>query len=212
MRAFLSRTALLGLILFVAAAMTPKVAVDDVRVGTVTRVKPTAIAIQDAQPRVLAQGSPIFRNDIISTGLGARVQMRMIDDTVLTLSGRSQFVVQQYEFGAGKGNAAVRLLSGSLRAVSGRIAKLDVNAFKVVTDVATIGVRGTDFWIGPFHGVTHVELQDDSAIFVENRAGRVEIKRAGWGTFIKSADSAPTAPEFWPKWMNDRVKESMSFD
>ena len=58
----------LVLIVLFSTAMVSKPDVDDVRAGTVTRILSSAIAIQDARPRVLKVGSPIFINDIISTG------------------------------------------------------------------------------------------------------------------------------------------------
>ncbi len=187
-------------------------AVEDTEAGRVTRIKASAIAIQDALPRVLAVGSRIFINDIISTGLGSRLEIKMIDDTVLTLSARTQFVVMEYRFKDDKGSAALRLLSGSLLVASGKLAALDARGFKLITDVATIGVRGTEFWVGPLGKFSHVQLLRGKGLYVENKMGRVEIRREGWGTFIESAEAAPTKPEFWPQAMNDMVAESMSFD
>ena len=53
--------------------------------------------------------------------------------------------------------------------------------------------------------------QHGGGVTVENAGGRVEVTRPGWGTFIKDANTKPTKPEFWPKWMNDTVKDSMAF-
>ncbi|MAF46718.1 MAG: FecR family protein [Rhodospirillales bacterium] len=201
----------LVLIVLFSTAMVSKPDVDDVRAGTVTRILSSAIAIQDARPRVLKVGSPIFINDIISTGPDSRLEIKMIDDTVLTLSSRTQFVVMRYQFDGKGGDALLRLISGTFRAVTGKLAKLEKRPFKVVTNVATIGVRGTDFWVGAFKKVPHVQLLGGGGVYVENGAGRVEIVRAGWGTFIKDANTAPTAPEFWPPQMNKMVNQSMSF-
>ncbi len=203
------RNIIVALLLVLAPAAQ---AVEDTQAGRVTRIKPSAIAIQDAMPRKLAVGSPIFINDIISTGLGSRLEIKMIDDTVLTLGERTQFVVLEYRFKDQNGSAALRLLSGSLKAASGKLAALDARNFKLITDVATIGVRGTVFWVGPFAKVPHVQLLSGKGVYVENKMGRVEIRREGWGTFIQNAETAPTKPEYWPKAMNDMVNKSMSFD
>jgi hypothetical protein len=202
---------LLLIVMLTAAAMPKKSSVDDTKAGVVTRIQSSAIAIQDAAPRILEVGSSIFINDIVSTGKDARVEIRMIDDTVITLSARTQFVVMQYQFDGRDGDALLRLITGTFRAVTGKIAKLENRPFMVATNVATIGVRGTEFWVGAFHQVPHVELIGGGGIFVENEGGRVDVRRPGWGTFIKDAKTKPTKPEFWPKWMNDAVKDSMSF-
>ncbi len=211
MGAILNRISILVLTVLFSTAMVSKSDVDDTKVGTVTRIVSSVVAVQDAQPRTLKVGSPIFINDIISTGPKSRVEIKMIDDTVLTLSSRTQFFVMQYRFKDNEGDALLRLISGTFRAVTGKLAKLENRPFKVVTHVATIGVRGTDFWVGDFKSIPHVQLLGGGGIFVENSAGRVVIVRDGWGTFIKNENTAPTAPEFWPKKMNDMVNESISF-
>jgi hypothetical protein len=43
------------------------------------------------------------------------------------------------------------------------------------TEVATIGVRGTEFWGGLLDGVHQFALLSGNAIIVENKAGRVEM-------------------------------------
>ena len=130
--AFRILSLLLTVMLTAAMDSNPQ-AVDDTRAGVVTRIQSSAIAIQDAAPRVLAVGSSIFINDIVSTGADARVDIRMIDDTVITLSARTQFVVMQYQFDGDQGDALLRLITGTFRAVTGKIAKLEGRPFKVVT-------------------------------------------------------------------------------
>jgi len=205
------RTLPLLVVMIFTAAMVSKPGVDDTKVGTVTRIQSSAIAIQDAQPRILEVGSSIFINDIVSTGKDSRVEIRMIDDTVITLSARTQFVVMQYQFDGQDGDALLRLISGTFRAVTGKIAKLENRPFRVATNVATIGVRGTEFWVGAFHQVPHVEFIGGGGVYVANQGGHVDIRRKGWGTFIMDAKTKPTKPEFRPKWMNDAVGDSMAF-
>ncbi|MBT7488400.1 MAG: hypothetical protein HN673_18710, partial [Rhodospirillales bacterium] len=104
-------------VMFTAAMVSKPQFVDDTKAGVVTRIQSSAIAIQDAAPRVLQVGSSIFINDIVSTGKDARIEIRMIDDTVITLSARTQFVVMQYQFDGDQGDALLRLITGTFRAV-----------------------------------------------------------------------------------------------
>jgi hypothetical protein len=53
--------------------------------GKVTRMQAPVLAVQDALPRVLKVGDPIFIGDVISTGKGARIEVEMTDDGILTL-------------------------------------------------------------------------------------------------------------------------------
>lgn len=178
--------------------------------GTVTRLKGSAVAMQDALPRVLKVGDKILRGDVISTGTGARLEMKMLDDAVMTLGEKTIFVVIDY-ITQGEPNAAMRLLQGAFSAVSGDMMKTAGARFTVETEAATIGIRGTTFWGGMLDGVFEVALLDGKAVIVENKAGRVVIDRVGEGTAIRAADVAPTPPKKWGQGKLDRAIATVTF-
>ena len=180
--------------------------------GTVTRLKLSAIAVQDAVPRQLMVGSPIYVGDVISTSPKARLEIRMIDDAVMRLGERAVFIVIYYIYMGDEGNAATRLLSGALRSITGKIAKLEGKPFKVYSEFGTVGIRGTDFWAGYLHGEFHVGLLGGAGVYVENEAGRVELTSIGDGTKIKKRGEAPGPPEPWAKDMLNMSEELVSFD
>ena len=180
--------------------------------GMVTRLKARVVAVQDALPRPLMVGSPVYVGDVISTGADARVEVRMIDDGVVTLGERTVFVIIDYVFKGNQGNAALRLLSGAVRAVTGGIGKLENRPFMVLSEVATVGIRGTDFFAGFIHDEFHVGLLGGAGIYVENTAGSVELTKIGDGTKVTSPGTAPTKPEPWPKPMLDMTFEAVSFE
>ncbi len=179
--------------------------------GTVTRLKGSAVAMQDALPRVLKVGDKILRGDVISTGTGARLEMKMLDEAVMTLGEKTIFVVIDYITGGAEPNAAMRLLQGAFSAVSGDMMKVAGARFTVETEAATIGIRGTTFWGGMLDGVFEVALLDGKAVIVENKAGRVVIDRVGEGTAIGAADVAPTAPKKWGQGKVDRAIATVAF-
>lgn len=180
--------------------------------GTVTKIKASVIAVQDALPRPLMVGSPVYVGDVISTGTDARIEVRMIDDGVITLGERTVFVIIDYVFKGSLGNAALRLLSGAVEAVTGGIGKLENRPFMVSTELATVGIRGTDFFVGFIHDELHVGLLGGAGVYVENPAGRVEITKIGDGTKITSLGTAPTEPAPWPKSMLEMTAEAVSFE
>ena len=208
------RAALCALVVvLVAAPLRPAPAQAEEQVaGTVVRLKGLAVAMQDAMPRVLAVGSQVLVGDVISTGKGARLEVRMLDDSVLTLGARTVFDIIDYVYKESYGNAALRVLSGSFRVVTGKIAKLAGQPFQVAGEVATIGIRGTDFWGGPLDGVFQVVLLGAGTIVITNRAGSVEISEVGNGTKIESADVAPTPPKVWHRTKITRAARSVAFD
>jgi len=179
--------------------------------GEVLRLQGAAVAMQDAFPRPLKIGDKIMRGDVISTGKDARIEIRMIDDAVMTLGERTVFVVIDYITTGEEPNAAVRLLEGAFKAVSGDLVKTANASFVVETPLATIGIRGTTFWGGSLDGVFEVALLDGKGIYVETKTGRVELTTVGQGTAIRSADIAPTAPEAWGAGKVQRAVDTVTF-
>ncbi len=206
---FFRRFAMIGLSLLLLAPGSFAIAAEDVA-GTVTRLKGSAVAMQDALPRALKVGDKILRGDVISTGAGARLEMKMLDEAVMTLGEKTIFVVIDY-IAQGEPNAAVRLLQGAFSAVSGDMMKIAGARFTVETETATIGIRGTTFWGGTLDGVFEVALLAGPAVIVENKAGRVVIGKVGEGTTIGAADVAPTPPKAWGQGKLGRAIATVAF-
>ncbi len=201
--------ALFGGALFGGAARAQG-AVGDIA-GRIVRLKGAASAMQDAQPRVLKESDAIFRGDVISTGRGARLEMKMLDDAVMTLGEKTVFVVIDYVAGGAGPNAATRLIEGAFAASAGTIAKAPNGTMRVETDVATIGIRGTTVWGGMIDGDFQVALLSPGRIVVENRAGRTELTQNGDGTLIKGPSIAPSAPRAWGAEKQARAKATVAF-
>ncbi len=185
--------ACLAVILLTAAAQQP----DDEAVGTVVKIKGAAFAMQDAIPRKLDAKSTIFIGDVISTGKGSRLAIKMIDDAHFNLGERAVFVVEEYFLKATEGKGVTNLLQGAVAVVSGKLASLDQKPFILKTPVATIGVRGTTFWGGQLDGDYQFALLDGAGIVVENKAGTVAITKVGDGVIVKDDKSLPPQSKTW---------------
>ena len=178
--------------------------------GTVARLRGSAIAMQDAVPRILEPDSPVYIGDVLSTGPGARLEIRMIDDGIFTMGERTTFMVIEYTFGGGNPNGLLRLLSGAVSAASGRLAKMAGARFTMEADSATIGIRGTNFWAGELDGIFQVGLWS-GAVVVENRAGQVEINQPNFGTRVADQETPPVEPRPWSKTKIQRAQALTSF-
>jgi len=181
----------------VARAATAPETPDEAVAGKVVKMKGSALAIQDAVPRVLALGSEIFTGDVISTGKGARLEMHMVDGTEMTLGERTQFVVVDFVFRDKDSNAVLRILEGAFKATSGKIMQTADASMVVETPTATIGIRGTTFWGGVLDEDFEVALLAGKGVYVETKAGRVELDTVGDGTKVLGGDKAPTKPKSW---------------
>lgn len=180
--------------------------------GKVIRLQNSAIAIQDAMPRVLAVGSEILVGDVISTGKKARIEIQMLDESVMTLSERTNFVIVDFIFKPTEGNAAFRLLEGAFKAASGELVKLTGATMTVETRTATIGIRGTEVWGGALADDFEVALLSGKSVYVETRNGRVELNKAGEGTVVNDLNKPPGKPKIWGKPKVERALATVTFD
>ena len=86
------------------------------------------------------------RTDTVTTGTGASVRIVLSDNSVLDLDADSEILLSDYSFSTSEpeGNTSqVDVLAGTLRYVSGRIAKGDPENVSFTAGNSTIGVRGT---------------------------------------------------------------------
>jgi hypothetical protein len=177
----------------------------------VARIEGTAFAMQDAQPRVLAVGSTIFENDVISTGRKSRLRLTMIDKGSFTLGEQAMFIVLEYIAKAGQENATARLLSGAVNLVSGTIASAKGGSLRIESETASIGIRGTMAWGGIIDEVSQVAYFKGKSVTVENAGGKVELTRAGYGTRIAGPGVAPSPPKKWGKGKIKRAAAMTAF-
>lgn len=186
-------TALAAIVLL--AVTVPAVAQDSVRIGTVSRIKGQVVAVRGEKRVPLAVGGAVFRDDVLKTGLLGRVEVTLNDETVLTLTDRTTLTVENYDFPGPDSRARFNLRLGAIRAVSGAIAEKNPEGFVVTTPVATIGIRGTDFWAGTLEAAFNVVLISGKGVYVENARGRVELTQAGQGTVIEVPGVRPPEPD-----------------
>ena len=88
----------------------------------------------------------LSRDDTVTTAPGASVKIVLSDNSVLDLDGGSEILISDYSFDPSEPEAntsKVDILAGTLRYVSGRIAKDDPENISFTAGNSTIGVRGT---------------------------------------------------------------------
>ena len=93
----------------------------------------------------MGRGTPIYRNDVVTTGTGSFVILELDDGTEMTLRPNSVFRIDDYAGGEGEERMRLNLFQGGLRTITGDVAGRAPDAFELRTPVASIGVLGTDF-------------------------------------------------------------------
>lgn len=168
------------------------------RVGEVVRVVGVVSVQRQAQSFVPFAGVGICRGDRVRTGPGSIAELRLRDGTLLTVGKDSEFVIRDFRIYRDQPNVALfDLVQGAFRSVTGLITQR-AHRYEVRTSVATIGVRGTDFWGG--FGLTEqgldVVMLDGHGVYVKTETGTVELDKPGLGTTVLPS-AAPTAAKTW---------------
>lgn len=117
-------------------------------IGMVVGSEGNPQAMAPAGPaRHLAVKSAVFAHDVITTGAGARLQIMLNDDSLLSLGENSELVLDEYTYDPARrdnNSLGMRIVRGITRVVTGRITEINPDRFKVKTSRATIGIRGCE--------------------------------------------------------------------
>jgi len=190
----------------IAALTAPALAADPI--GKVDRVQGDATGTNSATPAPLSTGADIFLNEIVATGADARLALGFADGTELTLGENAKVTIDTFVYqpaGASQLHAAV---AGAFRYISGKLAPGATRDASVTTPIATIGVRGTDFWGGPIDGQFGVVLLEGS-VTVTTPSGTASLLEAGQGVNINGA--AMSGVTTWPDDKRNRALATVAF-
>ncbi len=141
-------------------------------IGNIMAIKGSANVKRAETSLNATNGMVLLEGDEIVTNKKSRVQVILKDDTVVTIGANSTFSFLEFEFNKSKeSKISMKASRGFFRSVTGKIAKVAPERFKVVTLTATIGIRGTDFSgeitpdkeiIKCYEGTIFVEFDGDS--------------------------------------------------
>jgi hypothetical protein len=158
-----------------------------------------------SQRRRLVEGGSVYPGDTVETARGSQAVLAFRDDTRVTLGSQTRFRLDNFVYddkNAGEGRFLASILRGSVRALTGLIAKSNTRNVGFSTATATIGIRGTGFDVtctGPCAG----EPGDPNAgLTLWTWLGAIEVGQpgttalqvlqAGQGLFIPA--SGPIVP------------------
>jgi hypothetical protein len=155
--------------------------------------------------RRLVDGGSVYPGDVVETAQGTRAVLAFRDDTRITLGQGTRFRVDNFVYdtqNAGEGRFLASVLKGTVRALTGLIAKANNRNVGFSTATATIGIRGTGLDIvctGPC--AEEPPVGDDSGLTVFTWLGSVsvqqtgttalEVLQAGQGLFISNSGIRP---------------------
>lgn len=163
-------------------------------IGTVSRIQGDASGTRGAATQPLGANASVYRDEVVSTGDGTRLEITFKDKTRLTLGEKVKLTLDTYVFDRAAGLGKIKFeVAGAFRFVSGRLSKLAKSDVHVTTPGADIGIRGTDFWAGPIDNQVLGVLLIAGSVSVSNAAGSQILNQAGQGTNIAALGAAPRA-------------------
>lgn len=122
--------------------------------------------------RKLIRKSPVYEGDTLSTGADSIGQVRFIDNAIISLRDSTSLRIDEYKKSDGSDlkneNGVLSLIKGGFRTITGAINK---NKYKVSTDIASIGVRGTEYEVVLTDGLQVAAW--DGSVAVKNKVGNI---------------------------------------
>jgi hypothetical protein len=139
-----------------------RAAVAQTRVGEAAVVKNDVSRVSGSGPSRINVGDALLRDETVRTGLESAARLVMADSTNLSLGPNATLKLDRTVFNDEHSyrDIAIRLTAGAFRFVTGNSAK---TAYKITTELATIGVRGTKLDILSQRGKTTIVLQEGAA-------------------------------------------------
>jgi hypothetical protein len=178
-------------------------------IGSITEATGTAIIKRGKDTIQVAKGTEIKTNDRVETKNG-RVKIVFKDDTNVTVTESSSLVIDDFVYDpkSGTGKLGLKAAAGTVRYVSGSIAK-DPKNVKINTPTAAIAVRGTDFVMAVSEtGASMIMLMPtceieqnvnlkglscgSGAIDVETPSGIVQLNRPYQATLVETLNGVPS--------------------
>lgn len=159
----------------------------------------------------LTKDASIEPGDTLVTGQDGRVQLLMADGDRMAIRTNTRFRVDEFKAPASAsqpetGRSFYTLVKGGFRAVTRSLGQRGQDSYRVKTPVATLGIRGTTYWVrywpgdannpeGYYFGVT------DGGITVGNGVGQMDFMAGQYG-YVKDLNSPPQRLPGPPSFLN----------
>jgi hypothetical protein len=178
------------------------------------------------QRRRLVEGGSVYPGDVVETARGAQAVLAFRDESRVTLGSQTRFRLDNFVYddeNPGEGRFLASILRGSVRALTGLIARANNRNVGFNTSTATIGIRGTGFdvlctgpcagelaSVGPGDGLTVWTWLGSIAVTPQGQTA-LQVLQAGQGLFlspqgIRPVDTQPAVEGQRPDEVNVPAK------
>jgi hypothetical protein len=127
-----------------------------------------------------------------------RAQLRFQDGAFMSLQPETSFKVEQFRFvenGGGNDGIVMNLLKGGMRTITGLIGRANRQNYRFRTDVATIGIRGTEYAVRYTNSIE--VFCAGGSIDIQNEGGTL-VLGSGQGGIVRDPKQEPQRSEERP--------------
>ena len=128
--------------------------------------------------RTLQTGDPVYEGEIIKASAGSNAQFQFRDDTLLSVGDNSSITLDKFVYDPTHNDLSFRMMEGTFKIVTGKIADNHPEHFQLKSPLATIGIRGTTTLsvIGPDGEKHGAELvHPGHALTIQDGAGEMRL-------------------------------------
>lgn len=132
--------------------------------GSVLGVKGEVTARTADASRSLLKNDAVYVGETLTTGENSYVVIEFVDGAKASVRPNSELAIEHYSQAEADNGALISLVKGGLRAVTGAIAQKEPESYKVRTPVATLGVRGTEYYLR----ICEDDCAEEQKLYVQN--------------------------------------------
>lgn len=117
-------------------------------VGRVLLAAGEVTAVRGNATLKLVPGFAVQDKDVLRTGKASNLQVRFTDESLVSLRENSELRIDEFRFSGkedGSERAFFSLAKGGLRAFTGLVGRSNNSNYRMTTNTAVIGIRGTDY-------------------------------------------------------------------
>jgi hypothetical protein len=117
-------------------------------VGVIQQSRGGVHVVRGADTLSVKKSFKLEKADILRTSKDGWVKIKLNDNTLITAGKNAELTIRDYLYDKSKkSKVSLGFSKGIFRAISGAIGKVARKNFKVHTPTATIGIRGTEFYV-----------------------------------------------------------------
>ena len=162
-------------------------------VGKVVYIKGEVSFLRDGKLKSATVGMQLKEKDTFLTKESSLVKLLFADKSAISIGSNSDFSIENYFFDEKKNSMAkFKMKKGIFRAITGKIAKISPDKFKLKTKTVTIGIRGRIF-SGVIEKAREEFFCEKGTIYISSRDTSFDIAKGFKIQVIPGR--APTPPQ-----------------